>query len=349
MKKKLSLLLSLVLVATLFTGCGSSKKTAKGELNIFNWTEYMPPSVIKAFEKKYNIKVNYTTFSSNEEMLSKIKSGKKGMYDLTVASDYMVDTMQKTGVITKLDRSKVPNIKNINPQYLNAYYDKGNKYSVPYMISNAILCYNKKKVPEGITSFSDIFNSKYKKSIVSLDDERMLMGLAAISLGYSVNETDPTKLKKIKEKLISLKPNIKLFDSDTPKTSMINGETSIGYMWCAEAALAMQENKDIVPVYPKEGLCLEFDNFVIPDGAKNKSNAEKFINFILDPKISKMISDVYPYVNPNKAAYPLLPAKYKNNPASNPPAGALSKGQMVKNLGDKAKLYDDVWTEFKNK
>jgi spermidine/putrescine transport system substrate-binding protein/spermidine/putrescine transport system permease protein len=217
------------------------------------------------------------------------------------------------------------------------------------MISNAILAYNKKKIPGGINSFKQLFDSKYKKSMVALDDERMLIGLTAISLGYTPNETDPAKLAKIKEKMASLKSNIKLFDSDSPKTSMINGETSVGYMWCAEAELAMEENKDVVAVYPKEGFCRQEDNLVILAGAKNKANAEKFINFILQPKISKMISDVYPYVNPNKAAYPLLSDKYKKSPASNPSAADIAKGQLVKNLGDKAKLYDDIWTEFKNK
>jgi spermidine/putrescine transport system substrate-binding protein/spermidine/putrescine transport system permease protein len=252
-------------------------------------------------------------------------------------------------MLEKLDLSDIDNIKNIDPQYLKMYFDPGNEYSVPYMISNAILCYNKQKIPEGITSFNDIFDPKYKNSIVSLDDQRMVIGLAAIAAGESVNETDPAKLEKIKEKLFSLKPNIKVFDSDSPKSSMISGETSIGYVWCAEASLAMKENKDIVPVYPEEGLCLMFDNFVIPSGAENKKNAELFINFFLRPEISKMFSDEFPYVNPNKAALPLMSEEYKSNPASNPPAGAIAKGQLLKDLGDSTGLYDDIWTEFKNK
>ncbi|OJU18540.1 MAG: hypothetical protein BGN88_13100 [Clostridiales bacterium 43-6] len=347
--KLMCLLLVFVMTITLFSGCGKSEETkTEGVLNFFNWTEYMPESVLTAFEKEYKIKVNYTTYSSNEEMLNKIKTGEKGMYDLTIASDYMVDTMRTTGLLEKFDNTVVTNIGNIDPQYTKMYFDETGEYAVPYMISNAILCYNKAKIPGGIKSINDIFDSKYKNSIVMLDDIRMVMGLSALSLGYSVNETDPAKVAKMKDKLVSLKPNIKLFDSDSPKTSMISGETSIGFMWCAEVALAMAENPDIVPVYPEEGISLMIDNFVIPAGAKNKKNAELFINFILRPEISKMVSAEYPYVNPNKAAYDILPDSYKNNPASNPPAEALKKGQLVKNLGDNAKLYDDVWTEFKN-
>ena len=355
MKRIINFVVVLAMIIAVMTGCGSSsgsdnsEKKAGGEINFFNWTEYMPQSVIDAFEEEYGIKVNYTTFSSNEEMLAKIKSGEKGMYDLTIASDYMVNTMIKEDLLEKLDKDKIKNISNLNPAYMNMEFDQDNQYSVPYMLSNAILCYNKSKLPEGITSFSDLYDPKYKNSVVCLDDMRMVIGITAISLGYSVNETDPQKLSKIKEKLFELKPNIKVFDSDTPKSSMIAGETSIGYMWCAEVALAMQENPDIVPVYPKEGLCLMVDNFVIPTGAKNKENAELFIDFILRPDISKLVSDEFPYVNPNKAAFDLLPDSFKNNPASNPPEEEMKKGQLLHNLGDKAKLYDDLWTEFKNK
>lgn len=346
MKKILMIVaLSMVLIST---GCNKSKESA-GELNFFNWTEYLPQSVLDAFEEEYNIKVNYSMYSSNEEMLAKINSGEKGMYDLIVPSDYMVDTMRRAGELEKLDMSKITNFGNIDPQFTKMYFDPNNEYSVPFMISDALLCYNSEKIPGGITTFGEIFDPKYKNQIVVLDDQRMVMAVAAITLGMSVNETDPVKLEAIKNKLFSLKDNIKVFDSDSPKSQMISGETTIGYVWCAEAALAMQENPKILPVYPKEGLPLLFDNFAIPAGAKNKENAMLFINFVLRPEISKMVSEEYPYVNPNKAAYPVLPDSYKNNPASNPPAGALENGQLLRNLEENAQLYDDIWTEFKNR
>ena len=349
MKKIKNIFLLIFLAAALISsGCSDSQKTG-GELNFFNWTEYLPQSVLTAFEAEYHIKVNYSMYSSNEEMLAKVKSGEKGMYDLIVPSDFMIDIMRKSGDLEKIDKTKISNFANIDPQYTRMYFDPENDYSVPYMISNAILCYNREKIPQGITTFGEIFDPKYKNQLVVLDDQRMVMAIAAIAMGESINETDPVKLTAIKEKLFSLKENIKVFDSDSPKSQMISGETSIGYVWCAEAALAMRENPNILPVYPREGLAFLFDNLAIPAGAKNKENAMLFINFILRPEISKMISAEYPYVNPNKAAYPILPDSYKNNPASNPPAESLAKGQFVMNLGDSAHIYDDIWTEFKNK
>ena len=322
--------------------------SADKELNLFNWTEYMPESVLQAFTEETGIKVNYTTFSSNEEMLAKIKSGEKGMYDVTVASDYMVSTMIADGMLAPFDKGKIPNIANIDPTYLNMKFDPDNGYSVPYMLSPAILCYDKTKVPGGLKSYKDLLSPDLSNSLVILDDQRMVIGLAELANGLSVNETDPAKLKTVQDWLVSLKSNIKLFDSDTPKSAMISGETAAGYMWCAEVALAMQDNPNVVAVYPEEGTVMMIDSFVIPDGARNMDAAQKFIDFVLRPENSKLVSDEFPYVNPNKAAQPLLPDSFKNNPASNPSVTEMAKGKLLENLGDKAKLYDDLWTAFKN-
>lgn len=348
MKKLISMMMILVVMVSILSSCKSGE-SEKGELNFFNWTEYMPQSVLDAFTEEYGIKVNYTTYSSNEEMLAKIQSGEEGMYDLAIASDYMVSVMIDNGTIEMLDKDKLTNLDNLSKDFMDMEYDPGNAYSIPYMLSNALLAYNSEKVPEGITSIKDLFNPAFDNAMVVLDDQRMVIGMVALSLGYSVNETDPGRLEEIKQRLFELKPNIKIFDSDTPKSSMIAGETSIGYMWNAEVVLSMQEVDSILPVYPEEGMVLMFDNFVIPTGAKNKENAQLFIDFCMRPDIAKMISEEYPYVSPNEAAKSLFSEEYLSNPVSNPPSEELAKGQLLKNLGETSKVYDDIWTEFKNK
>ncbi len=329
-------------------GSDAKEASADTELNLFNWTEYMPDSVLQAFTEETGIKVNYTTYSSNEEMLAKIKSGEKGMYDVTVASDYMVSTMVADGMLAPFDKSNIPNIANIDPTYLNMKFDPDNAHSVPYMLTPAILCYDRTKVPAGLKSYKDLLSKDLANSLVILDDQRMVIGLAELANGLSVNETDPAGLKTVRDWLASLKPNIRLFDSDTPKSAMISGEAAAGYMWCAEVALAMQENPDIVAVYPEEGTVMMIDNLVIPDGARHMEAAQRFIDFVLRPEISKLVSDEFPYVNPNKAAQPLLPDSFRNNPASNPSVTEMAKGRLLENLGDKSGLYDDLWTAFKN-
>ena len=357
MKKFIILLTGLMLIVLLTAGCGTKPSTVSngsaasgakpgGELNLFIWTEYIPDAVLQKFTSETGIKVNASTYSSNEDMLSKVKASNKGIYDIVVPTDYMVKLMISQGLLAPIDADKIPNLKNIGSQYLNQPYDPGNKYTVPYMGGVATLCVNTDKVKEDITSFEQVFEPRYTNSIVALDDFRALIGLTAKTLGYSMSETDPAKLSQVKDKLLTLKPNIKVLDSDSPKTVMISGETSIGFMWNAEIALSIAENPKIKIVFPTEGAYLFIDNLAMLDGAKNKENAEAFINFILRPDVSKMISDEFPYLNPNTEAVKLLGDSYINNPASNIPEDVFKNGEYILDVGGAIDTYNDIWTEF---
>ncbi|MDR3243400.1 MAG: extracellular solute-binding protein [Elusimicrobiota bacterium] len=343
-------LIFLAAAAVIVLNACSTKESAKkeaGEVNLFIWSEYMPESVIKAFEKETGIKVNMTVYSSNEEMLAKVKSANKGLYDIVVPSDYMVEMMIREKALAKIDKSKVANFKNINSFYLKHPFDPDNSYSVPFMAGLAAIIVNTKTVKEKITTFSQLNNPKYKKSIVVLNDARAVIGAISMSLGFSINAVKDEELKKVNEKLQQLKPNIKLRDSDSPKTAMLNGETSIGYMWTAEIAICMLEKPgEFEVVFPTEGSYIFIDSLAITDGAKNLDNALKFIDFILRPEISAMISAEYPYTNPNKAAEAFLTDSYKNNPASNLPAEIIKKAQYPKDIGSKIEKYDEMWTRF---
>lgn len=358
-KKVLSLGISVLILGSVLTGCGTSATKSKegssevvdqkeGDvLNVFNWSEYLPESVIKEFEDKYNIKVNYTTYSSNEEMLAKISAG-GSQFDIAVASDYMVDAMRKQNLMEEINMNNIPNFKNIGDQFKKLSFDPENKYTVPYMWGTAVVAVNTKKIPGDITSYSDLWDSKFKNSIVVLDDERALIGIALKKLGYSMNETDPDKLEQAKKELIKFKDNIKAFDSDSPKTALINGEAAAGYVWGAEAALAEKENKDIKTFFPKEGMYIWQDNFIIPKGAPDKKNAELFINFILDPKVSAEISKEFPYANPNVEAHKYIDKETLQDTTVYPTEEQLKNGEHLKDLGDTITLYDKIWTEVKS-
>ena len=348
MKKRiLSLALTAVMLAAflLIPGCGKQSDSG-GELNLYIWTEYLPQAVIDSFEEESGIKVNVTMYSSNEEMLSKVKSSNAGTYDVIVPSDYMVESMIAQGLLEKIDTLKLSNIGNIDKAYMNQSFDPGNAYSVPYRGGICALCVNTKTAGDDITSYEQLFDPKYADSIVALDDFRIIIGIVEMSMGYSANETDPAILTKVQDRLMELKKNIKILDSDSPKTAMINGETSIGLMWNAEASLAIAGNKDVKIVFPKEGNTLFLDNLCIAKGSKNIDAAEKFINYILDAKASAEISKVYPYLNPNSAAVDLLGDDYKNNPAANIPADVFAGGQYIQNIGKSIDLYNDLWAKF---
>lgn len=348
-KKMLSLIVITAMLVTMLAGCGSKSSEGKnGELNIFIWTEYVPDSVIEKFEKETGIKVNVSTYSSNEDMLAKVKSESEGTYDIVQPSDYMVEQMASQGMLEELKTDELKNLSNIGESYLNPSYDPGNKYSVPYQGGVAGIAVNTSKVKKDITSYDDLFDSSLKNSIVALDDYRAVIGMTARSMGYSMNETDPAVLSKIQDKLLTLKNNVKLYDSDSPKSALISGDCTVGYVWSAEIALAMEENPDIKVVYPTEGAYLFMDNWAIPKGAKNYDNAMKFIDFMLDAENAQMVLEEFPYLSPNTKAVEAMGDDYSKNEAKNPPAEVIKKGEYVKNLdADTLKIYDEMWTKLK--
>ncbi|CBZ02407.1 ABC transporter, periplasmic spermidine putrescine-binding protein PotD (TC 3.A.1.11.1) / Spermidine Putrescine ABC transporter permease component potC (TC_3.A.1.11.1) [Clostridium botulinum H04402 065] len=347
-KKTLSFIVILLMVTGVgFTIFGNTAKTEKQVLNIFNWSEFLPQSVIEQFEKEYNVKVNYSTFSSNEEMLAKLMGGNVP-YDLVVTSDYAIEIMTKQKLIQPIDKNNVPNLANIDKNVLDLAFDPKNTYSLPYMWGGNNIVIDKTKITKKITSFDDLWDSEFKNSMVILDDPRVMIGLALQKNGYSINSKNPKELQKAKEDLIKLMPNVKAFDSESPKTLLINGEASIGYVWGTEAYLAKLENPNLEVVLTKEGIIPQYDNFVIPKKAKNKKLAEEFINFIYKPEISAQVSEEFPYANPNKAAYPLMDKDKLNDIAVYPPREAVEGNELIKDVGETTKLYDDIWTEIKN-
>lgn len=341
--------LSMVLTAV---GCSSSTSSQgenglSKELNVFNWSEYLPDRVIKGFEERYGVKVNYSTFSSNEEMLAKVSAG-GGIYDLIVASDFLIQSMIKQGLIEPIDLNNIPNFKNLDPDLINKEHDPGNKYSVPYMGNTVSLGYNPDQIKTSITSFEDLWKPELKGQIVMVDDQRFILGMVLKTLGYSGNDTDPAHLEEAKQKMLKLMPNIKAFDSDSPKTLLINGEVNVAVVWGPEIALAQREKPQITTVMPKEGMMITFDNLLIPAKAKHKKTAEAFINYLLEPEVNAEIAKDFPYISPNKEARKLIDKETLENIAIYPPPEEMKRIESLADIGDAVKLYDRIWSEVKS-
>ncbi|MEK4026995.1 spermidine/putrescine ABC transporter substrate-binding protein [Pseudobacillus sp. FSL P4-0506] len=346
-RKKGRLLLVLLLLTSLVVGgCGSEATDSSDEkvLNVFNWAEYLPKKVIKDFEKETGIKVNYGTYSSNEEMFAKLNTG-QGQYDLAVASLYYVDVLIKEGLVEEVDKEKIPNIKNIGKEFLGKDADPDDKYSVPYLWGEELIVMNTELVDKKVTSIKDLLDPQFKNSLVMLDDPRTVIGAALAVLGYSPNSTDEKEIEEAGKWLEKLKPNIKVFDSDNAKALLASGEVKGGIVYGAEASLAIRENKAIEKIYPEEFLSLWQDNFVIPKGAKHKENALKFIDYILRPEVSKEVVMDYPYANPNTEAVKLLPEDIQKE--IDIPAEEAKKGTYMKDVGEATVIYDRVWAELK--
>ncbi len=337
-----------VLACSMFTGCGSSK-AENGELNIFIWTEYVSEDAIKAYEQEYGVKVNVSTYSSNEDLLAKLKSESEGTYDVILPSDYAIEYLIAQDKLMELDKSKLTNLSNIDSAYLGESYDPENKYSVPYEGGVAAIAVNKSKVDKEITSYADLFDPAFAGQMVVLDDYRAIIGMTERSMGLSMNETDPATLATVEEKLLTLKDNIKLYDSDSPKSALIAGDCSVGVIWSAEVALAMDENPDIEIVYPSDGAYVFLDNWAITAGAKNVDNAYSFINYMLSAEAAQMNLADFPYLCPNTKALELMGDEYVSNIAKNVPAEVIKAGEFVKYLDtDSLAIYDEMWTKLKN-
>ncbi|MDD3225516.1 MAG: spermidine/putrescine ABC transporter substrate-binding protein [Clostridium sp.] len=355
LKKKtkfLSILLAVSVAMFTLSGCASTSASSKSEdkdVNIFTWANYVPDSVVKKFEQQTGIKVHYNNFSTNEEMLAKLQATKGSQYDVVICADYMIELMskQKNVLMKPLDKSQIPNYKNIDKTYLNQYYDKGNKYSIPYSLGSEMIVYNPDKVKKDIKGVKDLWDPSFKNSEALLEDPRSVIGMALTKLGYSINETDPTKLAKAREELTKLRPNVKVFDADTPYTSLINGDTSIGVMWGSQASAALKGNKKLKIVYPEEGMQFEEDNIFIPSKAPHEKNAEKFINFLLDGKISNETTVSTEYINVNDAAKKYMPKEYLNNKAVYVPESEFLKSKHLEDVGSATKEFDSIWSEFK--
>lgn len=326
----------LLILFIIFLLCGCSQKEEK-VLNVLNWSSYIPDSVIHDFEEKYHIKVNYGTYSSNEELLAKITSSKEGTYDVIFPSDYMIELMIEKGIIEKLDKTKLSNLQNIEDIFLNQDYDKNNNYSLPFLTTIVVIAVNRDNIKDNISSYNHLLRKEYQNNIVLLDDQRIVIGMGLLARGNKMNETDSFALDSSLDWLLSLKTNVKAYDSDSPKTFLITNETDLGVMWNAEAEIAKEENNNIEIIYPQEGHAISTDNYAIVKGAKNKDEAYLFIDYLLNTDVAEQIVEEYPYISP-------LKIKQKSIINTN---DIFNNGYYVKNIGSSIKEYDKVWAKLK--
>ncbi|WP_420834412.1 ABC transporter substrate-binding protein [Clostridium novyi] len=326
------------------SGCGKGKDT----LNVYNWGDYIDESVIKEFEKEYNVKVNYETFATNEDMYVKIKKGGTD-YDVLVPSDYMITKMINENMLEKIDMNNIPNYKDIPSKFKNLAFDPKNQYSVPYMWGTVGIIYNTKLIKDNIDSWDALWNPKYKGQILMVDSQRDAIAVALKKLGYSMNTTNKAELEKAKQELIKQKPLVHAYVGDEVKDLMTDEEGAIAVVWSGDAVTMMKNNKNLRYVIPKEGSNLWFDNMVIPKGSKHKKEAEMFINFMTRPDIALKNVRYIGYSTPNTKTLEMMTPEERNNKTAYPEDAKIKKCDVFVDLGDFIKEYDRAWTEIKAK
>ena len=314
-------------------------------LNLFAWSEYIPEAVLDGFTEETGIRVNYETFSSGEEMLAKLLAGGTA-YDLIQPSDYIVEALVKNNLLVALDFAQLPNARHILVEFKSLPHDPENQFTVPYLTGTVGIVVNTEKVTEPIRGFADMFSGKYAGRIVVVDDGRELVTAALYAQGLELNDITPASLRAVRPLLAGWLKQVTLFDSDSPKTALLNGDVDLGYVWGGEAAILWQEDKKFQYVLPVEGAHLFIDALAVPKGARNVAAAHKIIDYILRPEVSKLISDDFPYTNPNGAARALLSEEQLANPASYP---VVEKPlDTFRHIGEAGILIDELMTDLKN-
>lgn len=342
-------LVPVVFLVVLF-GYYSTKTTSTGSLKVYNWGEYMDPQVLELFEKETGISVTYDEYETNESMYPIIAKGAAD-YDLICPSDYMIQKMSDEGLLEPINWSRIPNAKNIDDQYFEFArgYDENNTYSMPYLWGTVGILYNKKMVKGPIDSWGVLWDTRYQDDILMQKSVRDAFGVALKYLGYSLNTTDEAQLDEAKQKLLEQKHSgvVQAYVVDEVRDKMIAGEAAMGVIYSGEALTCMEENEDLAYVIPKEGSNLWMDNFAIVKGAKNKENAEKFLNFLCRPEIMKMNFEYITYSVPSSKARELLPDEYKNSTIAFPALNSLKNCEVLKYVGkDGDSLYNQKWKEI---
>ncbi|MBM9535592.1 extracellular solute-binding protein [Desulfobulbus alkaliphilus] len=341
-------LVSVLSTALLLLCLAASAHSSSRVLNLYIWSEYIPDEIVAAFTRETGIRVNVSTYDSNEAMYAKINLIGSG-YDLVVPSSDFVGLMQREDLLLPVDTSKIPNFAHIASRFTNQSFDPGNQYSIPYMWgSTSIAVHTGMIAAESVQSMADLWQPELRGRLLLPNDPREVMAIGLKVLGYSVNETNPEHLQQAFEKLRTLMPLVRVFDSDSPKQALLSREVAVGVVWNGEAFIANSENPAIEYIYPPEGFSLWLDSFCIPRGAENIEAAHLFIDYVLRPEISAEISSTMGYSTPNKAAFAYLAPEIKDNRIVNPDPEDVARGEFLDSLDDATlQLYEQHWVNLK--
>ena len=344
-------LVAIICIGGFYAYSGSSAVHTE-QVVVYNWGEYIDPDVLEQFTEETGIEVIYDEFDTNETMYPKVEAGAVA-YDLVCPSDYMIKRMLDNGLLQPINFDNVPNIKYIGQAYLDQSqeFDPTNEYSIPYTWGTVGILYNKTMVDEPVDSWSILWDSKYSDQILMQDSVRDAFAVALKYLGYSLNSTNEGELKEARDLLIEQKPLVQAYVIDQVRDKMIGNEAAIGVIYSGEAIYTQRENPDLEYVIPKEGSNIWFDSWVIPKNAKNKENAEAFLNFLCRPDIALKNFEYITYSTPNEAARELVEDDdIRNSTTAFPDVSKLENCETFQFLGDDVDaIYNELWREVKSK
>ena len=319
------------------------------KLNFYNWDTYIGETTLDDFKTTTGIDVNMSLFATNDELFAKLRAGNPG-FDVVVPGSEFVERMVKADLLMPLDHAKLPNMKNIAPEFMtDAPYDPGRKYSMPYTWLVIGIGYRKSKVKGTPDSWKLLFDSdEHKGKISVMSDASELYRHVFKYLGKSANGATPELIKEAEAILMKQKANIKAFHEDNGQDLLLSGEVDVVMEYNGDIAQIMAEDDDIAFALPKEGSLKQSDTLAIPKGAPHPENAHAFINYLLDAKVGSEIFKTIKYPSPNAAATALMDDDYKKNPAIFPPADLVAKCEYPRYAGEEiTRLLDEPLTRLR--
>ena len=337
--------MNVLLVILLFF---STSVFANKVVNIYAWGGEIPKQIIQQFEQETGIRVNFSTYDSNETMYAKLRSSPQSLYDVVLPSAYYVERMQKKGMLSPIDHNKLSNYSNIDSAFTDNDYDRGNHYSIPLIWGATGIFYNQQHIKQPPKTWLSLWNPQWREQLMLLDDSREIFALALLSLHYSPNDQNPTHIHEAYQKLKQLITNIKLFGSDGVQAVMIDEDAIIGSAWNGDALKAHAENPNIGFVYPEEGFVIWIDCLAIPINPPHPQEAYQFINYLLSARISADVALKEGHAITNREGKKRLPEPIRNNTTVYPSDKTLQRGYVQRDVSeDTIALFNKYWQKLK--
>ena len=334
---------TLVAVLIAPTGCGKSRPV----LSVYTWSDYIKPELVRRFEREHACRVVLDTFESNEAMYAKLKAGASG-YDLLTPSSYMVSLMHDQDMLLRLDRSLLPNLVHVDPEYLKIAVDGTMDHSVPYMLVVSGIAYLEGRVENIVPSWRMFGRADLRGRMTMFNDMRETIGAALKCLGHSINTTSEAELAEAETLLLEWKKNLAKFDNEQYKIGLASGEFLLVHAWNGDVFQVRKENPDVRFFVPEEGTIISCDDLVIPADAREAALAHAFINFLHDPAVAAENTEFIYFLCPNKDSYPLLNPEIRDNPGIFLKPEIQSKSEMIADIGAANALYIKVWDRLKS-
>lgn len=319
----------------------------EGQLSIYNWANYVDPKTYPSFEQQFDVDLTEDNYASNEDALAKLQAGARG-YDIVVPTGYMVETMIQKGLLFELDHSRIPNLSNVEDQFLNLAFDPGNRYSVPKDYGTTGFGYRSKFVQDDMASWEDFFRlaSKYSGRYTVLNSPPEVVGAALKMLGYSYNTTDPKEIAEATNELVKFKPHVRTITSSM-REILISGEAYISLTWNGEIGYVALDAPDARYVVPSEGTEVWTDNWAVVAEAPHPAAAHAFINWHLQPKVQARDTEYHFYGSVVEGEEEFLPPSIANDPAVYPPQQVAAKLEVAQASPEWLALRNEAWTKFK--